>query len=120
MPEHIRALIVILALATPVFLFAKKPVCALAMAPADFERRRNLWFAITLIAFLAHNFWVYVIATAVLLLVTLPRESNKLALFFFLLFAVPAMPKEIAGVAGIRQFFTIDYIRLLVLVVLLP
>jgi O-antigen ligase len=120
MPEHLRALVVILALASVVFLFAKAPACAVAMRAADFERRRNLWFAITLAAFLAHNFWVFIIAAAALLLLALPREPNKLAMFFFLLFAVPAIPEEIAGVGGIRHFFTIHYIRLLALAVLLP
>lgn len=120
MPEHLRALVVILALATFVFLFAKAPACAVAMPSADFERRRNLWLAITLTAFLAHNFWVYLFATAASLLFTLSREQNRLALFFFLLFAVPGLQREIPGIGGIRYFFDIDYTRLLVLAVLLP
>jgi len=28
------------------------------MSEHDFARRRNLWFALTLVAFLAHNFWI--------------------------------------------------------------
>jgi O-antigen ligase len=120
MPEHIRALIVILALSSVVFFLAKGPACAVGMAPADFQRRRNLWFAITLMAFLAHNYWVFVVGAAALLLVAVIREPNKLAMFFFLLFAVPAIPAEIEGVGGIRHFFTIHYVRLLILTVLLP
>ena len=120
MPEHLRALVVILVLATAVFVFAKAPACALASTRGDFERRRNLWFGITLVAFLAHDFWIYIIVTAVLLLFTLPREPNKLAMFFFLLFAVPAISAEITGLGIIAHFFTIDYIRLLALTVLLP
>ncbi|HEU4644015.1 MAG TPA: hypothetical protein VFS80_00440, partial [Burkholderiales bacterium] len=120
MPEHIRALIVILALASVVFVFAKGPATAMAMTPGDFARRRNLWFAITLAAFLAHNFWVYIVATAALLLFALPRESNKLAMFFFLLFTVPAISDEISGLGVIQHFFAIHYYRLLALAVLLP
>jgi len=120
MPEHLRALTIILVLAGPVFVFAKVPACASATTAADFERRRNLWFAITLVAFLAHNFWVYIAVTAALLLFALPRESNRFAMFFFLLFAVPAIPGEIPGFGVIDHFFTIHYVRLLVLVVLLP
>ena len=120
MPEHLRALVVILALSAGVFLFAKAPATALAMAPKDFERRRNLWFAITLTAFLAHNFWVYIIVTATLLLLAIRREPNKLAMFFFLLFAVPPIPEEITGLGLIRYFFGVDYIRLLILAVLFP
>jgi O-antigen ligase len=120
MPEHLRALIVILGLATMVFAFAKAPACAVASTTGDFERRRNLWFAITLAVFLAHNFWIYIIVTAALLLFVLPRESNKLAMFFFLLFAVPALSDEISGLGVIQHFFAIHYIRLLALAVLLP
>lgn len=120
MPEHLRALIVILFLATVVFAFAKAPACTLAIAVKDFTRRRNLWFAITLVAFLAHNFWVYIIAAAFLLHIALLRESNKLAMYFFLLFAVPAIEAKITGLGAINHFFTIHYYRLLSLTVLLP
>src|SRR6267142_2780484 len=120
MPEHIRALVVILALSAGVFLFAKVPATALAMAPRDFERRRNLWFAITLTAFLAHNFWLYIVVAAGLLLVAVRNEHNKLAMFFFLLFAVPPLGEQITGLGLIKHFFTIDYSRLLSLAVLLP
>src|SRR5258706_15477533 len=120
MPEYLRALGFILALAAAVFAFAKTPACTLASNPNDFERRRNLWFGITLVAFLAHNIWIFFIITAVLLLCVLPREPNKLAMFFFLLFAVPQFPAEISVLSLINYFFTIDYVRLLTLVVLLP
>jgi len=120
MPVHLRALVVILVLATVVFTFVKAPACALASTAGDFERRRNLWFGITLAAFLAHNFWIYIIVAVTLLLFALPREPNKLAMFFFLLFAVPAVSAEITGLGAIQHFFTIHYIRLLALAVLLP
>ena len=120
MPEHLRALVVILVLATVVFSFAKAPACALAMTSENFQRRRNLWFGITLAAFLAHNFWIFIIVTAALLLFTLPREPSKLAMFYFLLFAVPAISEQITGLSIIGHFFTINYLRLLALAVLLP
>lgn len=120
MPEHLRALVVILVLATAAFAFAKAPACAVASTRGDFERRRNLWFGITVAAFLAHNFWIYIIAAAIMLLFALPREPNKVAMFFFLLFAVPMIPAEITGLGVINFFFTIHYYRLLALAVLLP
>ncbi len=119
MPEHLKALIVILALATAVFAFTKAPACSLAMSSADFDRRRNLWFAVTLAAFLAHNFWIFILFATALLLFALPHEPNKLAMFFFVLFAVPMFPEQISGFGIVKQFFTIDYVRLLALVVLL-
>ena len=120
MPEYLRALIVILVLSTVVFAFAKAPACALAMAPKDFERRRNLWFGIVFAGFLAHNFWIYNIVAVALLFFAFPREQNKLAMFFFLLFAMPPIPAQITGFGVINYLFTIDYIRLLTLVILLP
>lgn len=120
MPEHLRALVVVLVLATLVFAFAKAPACAMASTIGDFERRRNLWFAITIAAFLAHNIWIFVVTTGALLLLALSRETNKLAMYFFLLFAAPILPAEITGLGIIRYFFSIDYVRLLALTVLLP
>jgi O-antigen ligase len=120
MPEHLKALIVILLLATAVFVIARAPACSSAMDSADFDRRRNLWYVITLTFFLAHNFWVYIVVAAVFLLFAMPRERNALAMYYFLLFAVPMISSEITGLGIIRHFFAIDYLRLLALAVLLP
>ena len=120
MPEHLRALAVILVLATAVFAVAKAPACAMASAAGDFERRRNLWFGVTLAAFLAHAFWIYIIAAAALLLFAVRREPNKLAMFFFLLFALPRISDEVSGLGLVKYLFEIDYVRLLALTVLLP
>ncbi|HKI64677.1 MAG TPA: O-antigen ligase family protein [Burkholderiales bacterium] len=120
MPEYLRALIVILFLASVVFVFAKVPACAVASAASDYERRRNLWFAITLVAFFAHNYWIYVVVAAAILLMAVPRESNRLAMYFLLLFAVPSIAQQIPGMGIVRYFFTINYVRLLSLAILLP
>ena len=56
MPEHLRALVVILVLAGIVYALARRPACEWAIDPHDFVRRRNLWFGVTLIAFFAHDF----------------------------------------------------------------
>jgi hypothetical protein len=119
-PEHIRALGFILFLATAVFWLARAPACAVACAPADFERRRNLWYGITLAVFLAHNYYVYVGLAALLVLVTVPREKNRLAMYFAVLFAAPLLPNELPGFGLMDHFFVIDYARLLSLALLLP
>jgi O-antigen ligase/polysaccharide polymerase Wzy-like membrane protein len=120
MPEYLKVLVVILALSSAVFALAKAPACTVACTPQDFERRRNLWFGITLAAFLAHNFWLFIVVAAALLLFAIRREPNALAMYFFVLFAAPALRAEISGLGLIQQFFSIDYIRLLALAVLLP
>jgi O-antigen ligase len=120
MPTHLRALLVILALAAMVFVFAKAPACAAASTSEDYERRRNLWLAITLTAFLAHDFWIYIIVTAALLLLAMTREVNMIALYFFLLLAVPPFSQKISGLGIMNYFFDITYLRLLALTILLP
>jgi hypothetical protein len=120
MPEHLRALVVILALGGAVFWLAKPAACGALMPEQDFARRRNLWFAVTLAAFLAHNFWIYVAAVAAMMLLALPHERNRLALFYFLLFAVPAIRAPIPGFGLTNYLFDIDYPRLLTLTLLLP
>jgi O-antigen ligase len=121
MPEHLRALVVILVLASLTFMLARASACAVAMRDEDFVRRRNFWFALTLAAFLAHNFWLFIgLAAVLLVLFALPAEPNKLALYFFVLFAVPAIDTEIPGFGIVEHIIAIDYLRLLALAILLP
>lgn len=100
MPDHIKALVVILALATVVFKLAKIPVCGMATSVEDFKRRRNLWFGITLALFLSHNFWLFLIIAACMLLYTLPREPNKLAIYFLVLLLLRRLLKQLAASAS--------------------
>jgi O-antigen ligase len=121
MPEHLRALAVLLVIGAATFALARPLACAAAMSEADFARRRNLWFGLTLAAFLAHNFWIFIVfAAALVLCFALSAERNKLALYFFVLFAVPAISAPIPGFGLMEHFFTIEYLRLLALVILLP
>jgi hypothetical protein len=120
MPDSLKTLLVIIVLAITVFGFAKRPACETAMVRANFLRRRNLWFGITVAVFFANNFWIYIVVVAALLAYVVRKEQNHLALYFFLLFAVPMIPKEIGGLGMINFLFAIDYGRLLALIVLLP
>jgi hypothetical protein len=120
MPEHLKSLIVILGLATGVYMFARASATAVAMTPADFERRRNVWYGLTLIAFLSHNFWLYMFAAGILLYSAVGKERNKLALYFAVLFTLPGMSREISGFGIVNFLFEIDFLRLLALTFLLP
>jgi hypothetical protein len=120
MPDHLKALLVVLFLAGAVFLAARGPACASAIPGEDFRRRRNLWLAITLLAFLAQDFWLFIAGTAALLLAAGRRDPNPMALFLFLVFAVPALASEISGFGLARQLFALSYPRVLALTVLLP
>jgi O-antigen ligase len=119
MHENLRALIVILILATPFFYFARQPACGITSAE-NFTRRRNLWFGLTLAAFLAFNFWLYLAIATPLLIYANRRESNPTALFFFLLFLLPSALMQIPGMGVINYIFDISHARLLALLILLP
>jgi len=120
MPVHLRALVVLLIFATAVFALARPAATEFAMDERDYNRRRNLWFIITVLAFFAHNFWLFVIIGAMVLLVTRRDEHNALALYFFLLFAVPLVSAKVPGFGLFNQLLDFDYPRLLCLVLLLP
>lgn len=119
MPEHLRALIVILILATAVFALARRTATDL-IPPDDFKRRRNLWFGLTLLAFLSHSFWLYALGALVALTLARRREQNPLALFLALLFAIPAASVQIPGLGLVNFLFKLDHPRLLALAILLP
>ena len=120
MPEYIRSLIVILVLASIVFALAKAPATAFAMSTEDYVRRRNTWFLITLAGFLSQSFWIFSIATVIIISVSAKTEKNKVALWCFLILAIPLVKVEIPGFAGIRYLIEIDYLRILTAILLIP
>ncbi|MFB1634886.1 O-antigen ligase family protein [Pseudomonas sp. AP-1] len=119
MPEHLRALIVILFLACVVFVLARRPATDL-IPERDFKRRRNLWFGLTLLAFFSHSFWLYALAGAVIMSLAGRRERNPMALFFMLLFLIPPAAVPIPGFGLINYLVDLTHVRLLTLCVLLP
>jgi O-antigen ligase len=120
LPEHLRALVYLLILATAVFARARAPATDVAVDVGDFKRRRNLWFALTLVAFLSGDFWVYVFLTAAILLTVLRAEQNPVALFLSLLFVLPPMGLPIPALGILNYLFAMNHVRLLCLTVLLP
>jgi O-antigen ligase len=119
-PEHIKALIVVLGLAIPIFWLARSQVGGTAIALEDFDRRKNLWIAITISAFLIPNFWVFSAIIGVLIFRAARKDSNGLALFLFVVFAFPPLAVTIPGFGGIQQIFSVSHIRILAILVLVP
>ena len=119
MPEHLRALVVILVLATFFFVFVQRLAYAISKAE-DFRFRRNLWFVLTLSAFLASNYWLYLAIAAPLLIYASRREANPPALYFFILFVLPEATIQIPGMGLINFFFELTHARVLALLILLP
>jgi hypothetical protein len=120
MPEILRSLIVVLLIAFAVFGFGKKTFIAMGMSEGDFVVRRNAWLLITLAAYLTHNFWLFSAIAAGVLIYAGKRDSSKLSLVIALLFAVPLFSADITGLGIISFFFSLNYFRLLSLLLLLP
>ena len=115
---NLKALIVVLVLAITIFALAK-PVCLRFMTGEDFTRRRNLWIALTVAAFLSPSFWLYVLVATPLLLWAGARDSNPLALYFIVWYVIPPGGIEIPTVL-IKKLFELDNFRLLAILLLLP
>lgn len=119
MPEHFRALVIIIVLALAAFAFAKR-LFANIIDAATLNRWRNLWFALTFAAFLSHSFWLYAALAAFVVMITAGHENNRVALFFAALFAVPAVELQIPGLGLINYLFSLSHVRILALTLLLP
>lgn len=120
MPEHLRALVIILAVAAVVFKLAEKPLCAAAIALPDYRRRRNLWFAVTLIAFFSFNFWLYVLVAGALVFHYGRKDRNPFALYCMLLFTVPPFGAPLPTLGLVGYLFDLSHLQMLSLVLLLP
>lgn len=112
-------MVVVLFLALTTFAVAR-PATSTLMLPATFAQRRNLWTTITLLAFLSHNFWIYALCSALVLLYARQKEPNPCALFWLLMFLAPPISAQIPGFGLINSLFEINHPRLLSIFVLLP
>jgi hypothetical protein len=120
MPEHLRALVFILAMAVPAFLVSRPVLTPGVMTAEDFDRRRWFWLALTSSAFLAHNFWLFTLLFGAALLGKRAEEWNPLAPFLMLTIAIPKISVMIPGVGGIVSLFGVDHVRVLSICLLLP
>ena len=120
MPVHLRALIVLLVFAGIVFAMSRRAATEYCIDEADFNRRRNLWFIITCIAFIAHNFWLFIILSAMVILMVRREEHNPLAMYAVIMFAVPPISSKVPGFGLFNQLLDFDYTRLTSLTLLLP
>lgn len=119
MPEHIRALVVILVIATGIF-HVGKPLAIQVVTAETFLRWRNTWFGLTLALFLSHSFWVYVLLLVVWVRYVANREKHVVGLFLVLLFVAPPAAMNIPGLGVVNQLFPINHYNLLVMLLFVP
>lgn len=119
MPEHIRALIVVLVLSTLVWMFIRPAIVQL-IPLETFFRWRKLWYFTTLAWFLSHSFWIYVGLMVFVLLAVGRREAHVFGMYLLLLLAAPPAQTAIPGFGVVDHLFILDHYRLLALALLLP
>jgi len=91
---ELKVLIVVLGLSVIVFALAK-PVALQFSAEADFKRRRNVWMALTVVAFLSPNIWLFALLAAPVLYWGGRKDSNPLAFYLLLLMIIPPVSRQI-------------------------
>jgi len=119
MPEHLRALVVVLFFGLVSF-YAARTVVPHLLPITTFKRWRNWWLGITLALFLSHSAWIYILLVGAFLLAHQRREAHVMGLYFLLLFVAPPAPIEIPGFGIIEYLWVLDHYRLLGLCLLLP
>jgi hypothetical protein len=115
---NLRALVVVLGIALPLLMLLK-PLCLRFMLPEDFARRRNVWIALTVTAFVSPSFWLYALIALALCAWAASKDSNPPALYLLLLQVIPPVGFYIPMV-GINHLFMLDSYRILSLAILLP
>jgi len=118
MSASLKELIVVLAIAAVIFKLAK-PIALHFSTEQDFARRRNVWFVLTVTAFLSPSFWLFAVVAVPLMTWAGRRDTNPVAFYLLLLHVIPSIPVEIP-VVGINQLFELDNYRLLSFCVLVP
>src|SRR5271155_4605590 len=111
MPADLKALVVVLAIAVTIFRLAR-PIALQFSSERDFLRRRNLWFALTIAAFLMPNFWLFALVAAPLLIWAGRIDPNPAALYLLLFQVIPPISIDIPA-PGLNFFFAADNYRLL-------
>jgi hypothetical protein len=99
-------------------LWLAKPVVLLYWTAEDFSRRRNIWFLITVVAFLAPNFWIFCLVSIPTLVIAGRRDPNPTALYLLLLNVIPPIAVTLPSI-GVT-LFDVDNFALLAFFLLIP
>jgi O-antigen ligase len=118
MTAIVKELIIVLVIATAIFWLAK-PAALFFSSERDFNRRRNVWFALTTAAFLSPSFLVFSFIAIPTLIWVGRKDCNPAALYLLLLQVIPSISVPVPMV-GISRLFNIDNYFLLSFFVMLP
>lgn len=120
MPEYLRTLIVVIALAVPAF-YVSRQLAVSVIAPREFAVWRNAWFAATAAAFFSGPYYFAFAAMLVMIyLYARAARASPVAIFFVLLFTSPLVGVPISTFDLFNSLFELNNARLLAIVLLLP
>lgn len=119
MPEYVRALCYVLAVAAPALFLAGRLAVPLIGAK-EFRLWRNSWLATTVLAFLSNNFLTFAALVGLMTLIIQRQSRNPAMLYIVLLSAAPCVGVGV-GIPGlVNRVMDLDLPRLLCLSILLP
>jgi hypothetical protein len=118
MPVNLKELIVVVVIAAVVFRLAKS-FAPFFISSEDFARRRNVWYALTVTAFLSPSFWLFAFVAIPILTIAGRKDSNPTALYFMLLQVIPLIEVPIPMI-GMKYLFNINHYLLLSFCVMTP
>ena len=120
MPDNIKALIYILSVSIPAFILLTRSLNHL-IPTTTLYRAIKVWFILVCLAFILPDFWFFVLATIIILILFGPNNpENRIIFYFLLLCALPILWDDIPGFGSISNILPISYTRLLILILLLP
>lgn len=119
MADSLRALVVVFGCAF-VVLYIVRPSATVFISSADFRRWAGAWLAVTVIGFLAPNFWLMLLLTGSVAIFAARREPVKPALFMLLFTALPMVGLNIPGFGIVNRIFEVNFQLMLVLLLLVP
>lgn len=119
MIEILKALFVVFTMALAGFIY-----CRIAYANVIdgrlIDRWRNLFLAITVVAFLVPNYWLVLVAMSIIVIVMGANVQVKPATYLVVLFAAPAAGALVKGFAGIKNFLYLYPFNVMAIIILLP
>lgn len=120
MPEHLRALVVVL-IASIVGFAAIKPFLLRSVPQSEPRQFAKFWIVVLLLAFLSHDIYVFLILTAGYLALAMPaRPVSRISLYVLLMLAIPNVGTQLPGFGIINYLIELTYLRVLTLTLLLP
>jgi O-Antigen ligase len=96
-----------------------RPLALRFSSPADFARRRVVWFVLVVSAFLSPSFWLWCVLAVPVLAWAGRKDSNPLGFYLLMLFVIPQIEVAIPIIL-VNRLFDLDIYRLLALFVLIP